>query len=210
MNVVITGSTGRVGSAIASRLKADGHTVLGTDIVAGEHTNVVARATARLLASIPCDLLFHFAAGGAFEPANARQLVLAIGTALHGYDAGFERIDADERHDHAARFYFRDQSCHILRQAGSAGHGIEIAQLRVDRHRAVAGSARVGRAHGEVDERGGGNRVGLRPASFAHGQVHRRRVVADPLAGDAHLLEIGLKRFQGVIGVGALQEADVA
>ncbi len=73
MNVVITGSSGRVGSAIASRLKADGHTAIGIDIVAGEHTNVVARATARLLASIPCDLLFHFATGGALEPATFKQ-----------------------------------------------------------------------------------------------------------------------------------------
>lgn len=73
MNVVITGSSSRVGSAIAQRLKGDAHAVIGIDIVAGEHTNVVAPATARLLASLPCDLLFHFASGGALAPGSFTQ-----------------------------------------------------------------------------------------------------------------------------------------
>ncbi len=73
MNVVITGSSGRVGSAIARRLKRDGYNVTGIDIVAGEHTNIVAEATPRLLASVPCNLLFHFASGGALAPGSFTQ-----------------------------------------------------------------------------------------------------------------------------------------
>jgi UDP-glucose 4-epimerase len=68
MTVLLTGSSGWLGRALAPRLKRDGHAVLGLDIVPGEHTTVIGSVADRALV----DRLF--ADGGITAVANCGAL----------------------------------------------------------------------------------------------------------------------------------------
>jgi UDP-glucose 4-epimerase len=68
MTVLLTGSSGWLGRALAPRLKRDGHAVVGLDIVPGEHTTVIGSIADRALV----DRLF--AEGGITAVANCGAL----------------------------------------------------------------------------------------------------------------------------------------
>ena len=76
MTVLLTGSSGWLGRALAPRLKREGHGVVGLDIVPGEHTTVIGSVADRALV----DRLF--AEGGSRRSRTAGRCTSPISLAI--------------------------------------------------------------------------------------------------------------------------------